>query len=72
MAITINVSIAIADTDTNSILFTAQKQTAAVAPEDTDLPGCVAIAKAKMGTTVSEVEADLREQIDEMERGLGI
>lgn len=72
MAVTISVQIGIADTDTASTLFFCQKTSAAIAPEDSDLSACIAIAMAKMGTTVAEVEADIREQTAEAERGTNL
>jgi hypothetical protein len=68
MAIEIQVLAQIVDSNTNTILFKREKTTLAYAPEDTPLEGCIAIAAAKLGTTMTEVEADVRDQIKDAEQ----
>ena len=70
MAIEIHVGIQIVDSDSQSTLFKGEKKTCAYAADGTELLDCIDIAKAKMVTVVSEVEADVQEQIKDAMEGL--
>jgi hypothetical protein len=70
MAIELQVLIQVVDSDSGGIMFKGEKITSAVAPDGTPIEGCFAVAKAKLATTVSEVEKDVAEQVEEAERSI--
>ncbi len=69
MAIEMHVLAVIADSDSQNILFKSSKITVPYAPDGTELVDCLAIARAKLGTTFAEVEKDIHEQIEESLEG---
>lgn len=69
MAIELQVLAQVVNSDDQSVLFKSSKITVPYAPEGTELVDCLAIAKAKMGTTFAEVEKDIHEQIEESLEG---
>jgi len=75
MAIEVQVLAQVVDSEpenpmNNGILFKSGVTTVAVAPEDTNIANCFAIARARLDTIVAEVSADLREQLKVAEEGV--
>lgn len=75
MAIEIQIVAQVVDSEPDNpmnqgILFKSVKTTVAVAPEGTEVEDCIAIARMRVDTLVTEVGADLREQMRVAEEGM--